>query len=139
MPLQYRNVLNYDSDAASIEAALDGFDESRTNQSSKDETDINVIVRRFGITGVMPQSLKLPTYGDFTDVVDFQTAQNAVIAAREAFMSIPADVRNKFDNDPQQFLEFVNDPNNLEEMYKLGLAKKPAEPVDPAPPVDPPA
>lgn len=139
MPLQYRDVMTYDSDAASLEAQLDGFDESRTNQSSKDEADINVIVRRFGITGAMPQNVRLPMYGDFTDVVDFQTAQNAVIAARESFMQIPADVRARFNNDPQEFLEFVNDPNNLEEMYKLGLAKKPEAPVDPAPPVDPPA
>ena len=42
-----------------------------------------------------------------------------------AFDDLSADVRRKFDNDPQQFLEYVNNPDNRESLYDLGLAIRP--------------
>ena len=112
----------YDPDEASLETAISEWSPSLAIQSEKEDADINTIVRRFGITGTIPEGLVPPTYGDFTGIDDFQTAMNAVNAARDLFMQVPADIRAKFDNDPQNFVAFCSDPANLEEMRKMGLA-----------------
>lgn len=127
---------SYDSDAESLRTGLTCEDPSLTQQSMRDETDINVLVRRFGVTGSMPVPDRLPTYADFDDVFDYQSAQNAIIAANQAFYALDADLRNRFANSPQKFLEFVTDPANADELVRLGLATRKAtdEPPPPAPP-----
>lgn len=111
---------------------------SLTQQSQAAEADINEIVRRFGLTGKLPENVRVPTYGDFDGVVDdYQSALNAIRSAEESFMAMPADVRARFNNDPGLFVEFCSDPENLPEMRKLGLAV-PEEKADNPPPSDPP-
>ncbi|WNK14703.1 MAG: internal scaffolding protein [Microvirus sp.] len=130
-----RDGYNYDVEAAGLEDAIECKDASLTQQNMKDEADINVLVKRFGITGVMPQNVVAPTYQDFEDVFDYQTAQNAILEANKAFMAMPADVRSRFGNDPQNFVEFASNPENVDEMVKMGLAvAKPVE--EPAKPVE---
>lgn len=110
-----------DFSAASDDTGLMCLDPSLAIQSARDETDINTIVKRFGLSGKLPENVVAPSYGDFTEVVDFQTAMNAIVDAERAFMLMPADVRRRFGNDPQLFVEFCSDDQNLEEMKKLGL------------------
>lgn len=117
-----RTAYNYDMDAASDESGLRCLDPSLAQQHMAEECDINTIVRRFGLTGELPDNPRVPQSGDFVDVVDYQTALNVVIAADQAFMELPADVRARFNNDPQKLMEFVSDSSNLEEARKLGLA-----------------
>jgi len=131
----FRNGYNYDVDQASLESGLECKDPSLTSQSSADEADINTLVRRFGLTGTMPQGLKVPEYGDFDVVMDFQSAQNAVLAAQKSFMAMPADVRARFVNDPQVFLEFCANPENADELVKMGLAIKKDPVIVPTPDV----
>lgn len=120
---------SYDVDEVSRETSMvvDPLEISRTIQSAKDECDINVIVRRFGITSQMPTSVRLPSYGDYDTVADFQTAMNQVREAEESFMTLPSGIRSRFGNNPQAFLEFVADPSNVPEIVKMGLASR----VDP--------
>lgn len=115
---------NYDTMAASDEAGLKCEDKSLAQQHQASEADINTIVKRFGLTGQLPSNVRVPQYGDFTSVTDYQTALNAVIAANDAFMLMPAYVRARFGNDPAQFVDFCSKPENSEEMIKLGLAVK---------------
>ncbi|QXP08056.1 MAG: internal scaffolding protein [Arizlama microvirus] len=49
---------------------------------------------------------------------------NIVALANEQFANLSAHVRKRFQNDPQEFLQFTSDPENLPEMVKLGLAIK---------------
>lgn len=130
-----RTPLNYDPDAASLQAGLETPELTLAQQQFKDECDINVICERFGITGQLPVGVRPPEYGDFTAVTDYQSAMQAVRQAEESFMAMPAKVRERFAHSPQQFLEFVADPANLEEARSLGLAM-PSEP-DPATPTPP--
>lgn len=125
---------NYDPELWSQLTALHMVDEytgevleSLTEQSFKDECDINVIVERFGLTGELPENVKVPVSGDFTDVVDYQTALNAVIAADAAFMELPAKVREEFGHDPQKLMDFVANDKNREKAEELGLVAKRAE------------
>lgn len=114
---------NYDADAVSRENGFDCGDpkNSVTQQSFKDECDINEIVRRFGLTGEMPGDFAMPVSGDFTGVIDFQSAMNLVVAAQEEFMRVPADVRARFNNDPARLMAFLEDGRNYDEALKLGL------------------
>lgn len=122
-----RTAYNYDRDAASDESGLKCEDPSLAVQDSKDEVDINTIVVRFGLTGELPDVVQVPQYGDYSGVFDFQTAMNAVRQAGEAFMELPAKVRARFHNDPQEYLEFFSDPKNQDEAIALGLAERASE------------
>lgn len=123
-----RSAYNYDMDAASDESALScDHEEDRTQQHFAEECDINTIVKRFGLTGELPEVVRVPVSGDFTDVVDFQTAMEAVRRAQEGFMELPGELRYRFGNDPQKLMEFMEDGRNLEEARKLGLVNKPPE------------
>lgn len=124
-PSWLRSPYNYDRDAVSFETGLDCQDESLAQQHMAEDADINTIVKRFGLTGHMPQGAKLPTYGDFTGVTDFRSALEAVQYAEETFGELPADLRARFQNDPQLYLEFASDPANQQEIYDLGLAERP--------------
>jgi len=105
-------------------------DPSLAQQQFKEDADINVLLERFKVTGQMPQGVVLPSYGDFSTVVDFRSANDAIRRARDSFMELPAQLRARFQNDPQVFLEFCSDKANLPELRKLGLA--PEAPPEPA-------
>lgn len=120
---------NYDADAVSEATGLRCEDPSRAQQSAAEEADINTIVRRFNLTGQLPQSVQVPTYSDFEGVFDFQSAMNIVRQATEAFMEFPADVRARFHNSEQEFLQFVEDPANYDEAVRLGIANPPTPPL----------
>lgn len=128
-----RSAYNYDRDAASLESGLACSGERGAKQEFKDECDINVLLRRFNITGQLPVGVRMPTYGDFDVVTDFHSAANAIAQAREAFHMMPADVRRRFGNDPGEFVAFCSDSKNREEAVKLGLVEaSAAEPTSPA-------
>lgn len=116
-----RNPYNYNSSLASAASGLVCPEPSMTQQSFVQECDINTIVRNFGLTGQLPLSLHVPTYGDFSEGTDYQSAMNNIIEAQNAFDSLPAALRNRFNNDPGLFLDFVFDESNREEAEKLGL------------------
>lgn len=98
---------------------------SLTKQYFKEECDINNILKKFNATGQLPDMIKQnPVYGDFSDVASFQEALSIVNHAYEQFEALPSTLRDRFANDPEKFLAFCEDGNNLEELVKLGLAKK---------------
>lgn len=120
--MDWRSGYNYDRDAVSQETGLRCMDKSLAIQSQAEEADINTIVRRFGLTGQLPQNVRVPLNVDFDDVFDYQTAMNVIAEANQAFMRMPADVRARFQNDPGAFVDFCSDADNLPELRKLGLA-----------------
>lgn len=106
---------------------------SRTRQEFKDEADINVIMSRYQATGLPPGYVNQaePQYGDITQI-DYMSSLNTVRAATEAFQALPARLRDRFSNDPSNFISFVNDEGNRAEAEKLGLVpKKEAAPAAP--------
>lgn len=125
----------YDAVEASFEAGLVCPEPTRTQQQFKDECDINTIARNFGMTGRLPVNVRMPSFGDFADVEDYQGALNAARRASHSFMKMPAEVRLRFQNNPQEFLEFCSDVRNRDEAIKLGLV--PAAPVSASVPPPP--
>lgn len=124
-----RSSFNYDRDVVSNETALECLDESKAIQSAEEESNINTIVRRFGISGELPNQVAMPQSGDFTNIPDFHTAMNLVRQAQEEFVRVPAEIRARFNNDPGRFMDFFEDPANYDEALKLGLVN-----VRPVPP-----
>lgn len=115
------------------------YDESegRTLQQFKDECDINLTVKKYGDPNAFIQAMRIqnaianqtskPMYGDFSELPDLQEAMNAVREAEAMFMDLPAEVRERFGNDPVKLIQFVQNPDNLDEAEKLGLVPKRAE------------
>lgn len=122
-----RTPYNYDTDAASNESGLHCEDATLAQQHFKEECDINTIMAKFAVTGLLPDNPLSPQYGDFTGISDYHTALNQVIAAEDEFMSLPANIRARFENDPSQLIEFLDNAENAEEALKLGLIEKPVE------------
>ena len=120
-----RTPYNYDTNAASDESGLACEEPTLAQQHFKDECDINNILRQFNVTGMLPEAPLSPRYGDFTGITDYHSAMNAVIAAEDGFMELPAQIRARFQNDPAQLIEFLNDENNRSEAEKLGLLDTP--------------
>jgi len=96
---------------------------TRTKKAFQADVDLNQVIARYHKTGILPQMKnQTPQYGDYSQPIDYQEAQNKIMLANELFGDLPAHVRRSFDDNPAQFLEFATNPDNLEEMVSLGLA-----------------
>jgi phage internal scaffolding protein len=126
-----RTPYNYDTIAASNESGLHCEDATLTQQQFKDECDINNIMEKFGMTGLLPQNPLSANYGDFTGVNDYHTALNAIIAAEDQFEALPAQIRSRFGNDPANLIDFMENPENRSEAETLGLLVQKTESFDP--------
>lgn len=123
--------------AESDASALRCLDESLALQSAEEESNINTIVRRFGLTGELPNDVAIPRTGDFTGAPDFHTAMNLVRQANEEFLRVPAHIRARFGNDPGAFIAFIEDEANRDEAARLGLLKMVVAPVSEVAPEPP--
>lgn len=131
----WRQPGKYDVDEASDASAYVATDVSMTQQHLGPETDINVIARKYGLTGEVPVRRALAYYGEFDEAMDFRTLLMNVRAGERAFSQVPSDVRSKFGNDAGAFLEWIHDDANYGEAEALGLVPKrdvPAAAVVPA-------
>lgn len=106
---------------------------SATLQSFKDDADINCIIARYENTGVLvdptvPVS-RTPDYGDFSEMPDFQTAQNVIVAANNAFNALSSKIRERFGNDPAAYFDFVQSlkegSDDYDEAIRLGIINRP--------------
>ena len=112
------------------------FDQpSQTLQSFKDDADINCIIALFENTGVLvdptvPVS-RTPQFGDYSDMPDYQTAQNVIVAANNAFSALPSNIRERFGNDPAAYFDFVQSLKEGSEDYveaiRLGIIDEPLD------------
>lgn len=108
---------------------------SMTQQQFKDEADINYIVSMYDSSGVMPTfhgdgQPAQPVFGDFASLPDnAQEMYNRMIDAKNNFDNLPLEVRKRFNYDPAAFLDFVDNPENLDELVVMGLATKTAASV----------
>lgn len=94
-----------------------------TKQSFAQECDINTIMARYQSTGEMPVlNQQAPQYLDVTGA-DFQASMEFLRGASDLFNQLPSDLRDRFQNDPAQFLDFTSNPKNRDEMKALGLLK----------------
>jgi phage internal scaffolding protein len=98
--------------------------ESRTEQHHANAVNINQIVSRYQKTGVLPEPRPGARYGDFASVEDYHSAVQACRDAEELFMSLPPELRKRFDNDPHILFEFLENEENRSEAEELGLIER---------------
>lgn len=121
----FRTPYNYSMYDQSLKTGLSCKDKTLAQQNSRDECDINVIMAKFGKGQALPENFKAPQYGDFSAISDYQTALNAVRSAGESFMEMPAQLRARFNNDPNQLMSFLDNSDNRAEAQKLGILPPP--------------
>ena len=101
---------------------------SRTKQAFAEECDINQIMLKYKNTGLLTHVNNAQAqYGDFSNVPDYHTALNQIQSAQDSFLALPAHIRAKFNNDPQDLIQYLNDETNYDDALKLGL-------INPRPP-----
>lgn len=111
-------------------------DKGFTVQSERKDADINEIIARFNKSGALPPSLRgNPFYGDVSEFGDLQDSYMKIQEAERLFMSYPADVRERFDNNPVEMIDFLSDDANRDEAIKLGLVVPRPPVVETPPPV----
>ena len=92
-----------------------------TQQSHKDECDVNKIIAKYDKTGLISHVQKIEArYGDVTGV-DFRKAQDLYLNAQAMFDSMPAEIKKRFNQSAGEFLEFMDNPDNRDEAIELGL------------------
>lgn len=125
----------YDQYSHPADPGTTNTEPSLTQQQYKDECDINVIMKRYSTTGLLPLgTTKTEVYDDFSQAGDYLEAMLILKNAQDQFNELEANVRLRFHNDPAEFLEFVHNPDNLEEARKLGMLTAQAPPPpQPAP------
>jgi len=112
---------------------------SMAKQSMKDECDINLIMAKFQKTGLIEHVKTYGmSYGDMPDLPEFVDAMNLITDANSMFAELPATVRNRFKNDPKEFLDFVSDDDNRNELVELGLIAPTETPEAPSSTTDDP-
>ena len=97
-------------------------EESMTEQAHKDEVNIQRIMKRYEKTGLIEHvNQHQGTYVDYTNAPDYHTAMTLIANANSVFESVPARIRAEFGNDPAQFLEFMQNPDNFEKIEEYGF------------------
>lgn len=100
---------------------------SKTQQQFKKDADINTIMGRYRVTGILGDPFqnngKRMFFGDFTNIPNYTEVKNQIDDVNQRFMSLSAEVRAKFGNDPQNVIDYLLNLNeeNREEAEKLGL------------------
>lgn len=94
-------------------------------QNHKDEVDINNIVKKHGMDLIAKTAAMQNFIYDDNPNNDFQETMNAIIQAEKSFSSIPSEIRKKFDNSPAQFMDFIHNSENQQQLVDWGLAQEP--------------
>jgi len=97
---------------------------SKTDQSFKEDCDVNIIMDRFMKTGQISHlAKKQASYQDVSEIPNLLDAHISIKEAKEAFMALPARIRKKLHNDPLNLEEYLLNEENHEEAAHYGLLK----------------
>lgn len=118
---------------------LDCGEVMMTKQEFKDECDIENILKQFSKTGIIEHITKQEAqWLELPDAMDYQQSLETMRQAQEAFESLPSVVREKYDNNPERFLEALHDPSQKDYLTEVGIFA-PKWVKDAAPPAASPA
>lgn len=120
----WKTPYNHDVDAEAARTATYCKDDSKTQQSFKDEQDINVIVGRVLRTGTLPDIPVPLVYGDLTTQQNYHEMLNAVAETNGLFYRLDPELRAEYKNDPGAWLQDVNDKlqaGDLAPLREMGL------------------
>lgn len=112
---------------SSMKFSIGDFEPTLAKQAPAAACDINSIMKRYHATGFLPPNRGEGRYGDVSMLsgADFATAVAMVDVVRQSFADLPSQVRDRFSNDPQAFLDFLGDVSNRDEAVEMGLIEVP--------------
>lgn len=97
-------------------------EQSLADQSQADECDVNNIMDKYLKTGQVSHLTNMQgQYADVSQIPDLHTALSQVTQAEQAFQSLPAELRERFNNSPIKMVEFLKDSKNDQEAINLNL------------------
>lgn len=107
--------------------------EQPAQQQFKNDCDINTIMKRIQKDEALNHVQKHQLEYGVTTPTSYHQSLNIIKAADSMFADLPSQIRNEFNNNPQAFLKFVQDPKNQDRAYELGIAlsTKAAEAAEP--------
>lgn len=91
-----------------------------TQQEFKDETDINLILAKYGIHAIAG-SHPPDVYRDISQEYDYAEAFEAVEEAKELFAQLPADARRKLNDDPVKLMELSQTEEGIQKLLDMGF------------------
>lgn len=111
---------NHDTTAEAIRTSTGGFEKTKTDQSFKEDADINVIMERVMKNGVSPNMIALPEHFGEDQRVDLFTARSRILESNRTFYNLPPKVREKYANDPGRWEQDVLRKLNAGDLDGLG-------------------
>lgn len=99
---------------------------SMTKQEFVRECDVNNVIKQYKAHGMLTHvnaKAAQGTYQDLPDSVDFQESLHTVMVAEQAFLTLPSKIRERFGQEPAEFLAWLADPANAGEARELGILK----------------
>lgn len=118
----FKTPYNHDRDAEALRTATYCNDKSLTDQSFKEETDINFIIERLKQGG--PPPVTLPEHFGEQNRLDMFEIRSRIAESNATFYRLEPDIRSEFLNDPARWEEHVKKnlhEGNLEELDRMGL------------------
>ena len=121
------------SDVLAVRGVDEGVDCSKlpslTRQSFAKDANINNIMARYAVTGVLVDpsnvdSMRQPRFGDFSDLADYSVLVGRINQAQADFMTLPSAVRARFNNSVEELLSWMSDPKNVVEAVELKVLPK---------------
>ncbi len=102
---------------------IDKMDPSKTDQSFKNEVNINNIIDRYKKTGLLPNfKERIPLFGDENTTTLYDAFQ-AVSNAQELFLELPVAIRKEMGHDPKNLESYLSNPENAETLLEYGLTE----------------
>jgi len=96
---------------------------SMTKKEFAADCDINRLVNKYLVTGQNPPQTT-GVFNDVSELGDYKESLEFVMKAQEDFTKLNSNVRNEFNNNPQELIEFLEDNKNFPKAVKLGLISK---------------
>ena len=123
--MQLRTPYNYDREEVSKNTALICPEPTLAQQNMKDETDLNIMIRKYGVLPASEVNWK-----DFDATIipkDYHALRNMIKEADQAFLDLPAGLRAECDNDQEKFLMMLNEKQAEIRKQEKHAAKAAAE------------
>jgi hypothetical protein len=117
------NIVLLDSKGKVLKQVVKCEEDTRTDQSYGELTNIKTLVSKTEAKGLLRASTKWEGEMDDFPAYDYQEAQFQIARAKTMFESLPSGIRVKFENDPVKFVTFANNPDNAQAMIDMGLKK----------------
>lgn len=123
VPPFFKTPYNHNRDDESNRTGLTCQDESLTDQSFKEEADINTIIERVKRGGTFNPPLP-EHFGNAFEIPTLLEARTRIAENNATFYKLPPNIRAEFLNDPARWEERVIkdvQENNLDDLERMGI------------------